>query len=153
MAIPPTSSIVRIYDIADQVVGAGFLVSNVHIFTCAHVVAQALKISDQSPDPPQQAVTLDFPLVERVEKLSAKVVCWKPVKPRLDPSPVAHDEDIAVLELQLKAEVELRSKPVRLTIAEDVWDHRFRAFGFPTVYDQGTWAKGRLLAQQANGWI
>ncbi len=42
---------------------------------------------------------------------------------------------------------------VRFASAEDVWEHSFRAFGFPNGHDDGVWATGRLLGKQANNWI
>ena len=41
---------------------------------------------------------------------------------------------------------------VRFAEAWDVWEHPFRAFGFPAGYDDGVWATGRLLGRQATGW-
>ena len=42
---------------------------------------------------------------------------------------------------------------VRFASAEDVWEHPFRAFGFPSGFDDGGWATGRLLGRQASDWI
>src|SRR5205085_2176204 len=42
---------------------------------------------------------------------------------------------------------------VRLVVAEDLWDHTFRAFGFPNYHDQGVWASGKLRAREATGWV
>jgi len=39
------------------------------------------------------------------------------------------------------------------TLAEDLWEHSFRAFGFPARYDDGVWATGRLLGRQATDWV
>jgi hypothetical protein len=58
------SAIVRIIGNTGQVVGAGLLVAERTVLTCAHVVAQALAIADTTADSPTQEVTLDFPLVE-----------------------------------------------------------------------------------------
>jgi Novel STAND NTPase 1 len=42
---------------------------------------------------------------------------------------------------------------VQLVVAEDVWGHSFRVFGFPAENDAGVWASGRLLARQAMRWV
>jgi hypothetical protein len=36
-----------------------------------------------------------------------------------------------------------------LLIVDELWRHEFRTFGFPIGHDDGVWASGRLLAQQA----
>ena len=75
-------------------VGAGFLVDERYIFTCAHVVTQALGLPEDVPEVPQVLVLLDFPLVAPKKFFTAKVVRWQPRQ---------EDEsgDIAVLQLQV----------------------------------------------------
>src|SRR5579884_834433 len=87
------TSIVRIRTPDRTVVGAGFLVDQQHIFTCAHVVTQALGLPEETPNAPSADIWLDFPLVAPKKLLTAKVVRWYP---KLE------DEsgDIAVLQLQ-----------------------------------------------------
>ena len=87
------TSVVRIRTADHNVVGAGFLVDHQHIFTCAHVVTQALGLPEEMPDAPPADIWLDFPLVAPKKLLTAKVVHWYP---KLE------DEsgDIAVLQLQ-----------------------------------------------------
>src|SRR5438132_791978 len=72
------ASLVRIRTIDGRVVGVGFLVGERHILTCAHVVAQALGLADQPSDPPQGAVSLDFPLDVPRKLFSTRVVQWCP---------------------------------------------------------------------------
>ncbi len=57
------ASLVRIRTADGRVVGAGFLVGERHILTCAHVVAGALGLADDTPDKPQAPVYLDIPRV------------------------------------------------------------------------------------------
>ena len=45
------------------------------------------------------------------------------------------------------------SQPARLVPTAEVWDHPFRAFGFPDGVDQGVWASGVLRDRQGNGWV
>jgi len=42
-------------------VGAGFLVSPRHLLTCAHVITDALRIPENTPEPPSEMIFLDFP--------------------------------------------------------------------------------------------
>src|SRR5713101_2627047 len=138
------ASLVRIRAANGHVVGAGFLVGERQIFTCAHVVNQALRLSNTSPDTPQGIVSLDFPLLPPRTLTTARVVLWSP--------PLADGRsDIAGLELQ--GEPPAAAQVVRFAEALDVWEHPFRAFGFPSGYDDGVWATGRLLGRQATDWI
>ncbi len=57
------ASLVRMRTIDGRVVGAGFLVGERHILICAHVVSQALDLTDHSSASPQGMVSLDFPFV------------------------------------------------------------------------------------------
>jgi hypothetical protein len=59
--------IVRIRRPTGEVTGAGFLVGEKHILTCAHVLAEALGIAQDQVDLPEESVQLDFPprLLER----------------------------------------------------------------------------------------
>jgi S1-C subfamily serine protease len=138
------TSLVRIRTADERVVGAGFLVGERQILTCAHVIVQALGLSDHPSDAPQGLVSLDFPLVAPRMLLTARVVLWYPA--------LADDSgDIAGLELQREPPV--RAEVVHFAPAEDVWEHPFRALGFPAGYDDGVWATGRLLGRQATGWV
>lgn len=130
-----------------DVVGAGFLVDEQHILTCAHVVAEALEWSGGafSPEPPQELVSLDFPRLDHRTILTARVVFWQPASADWSGGDIAG--------LQLEADAPVGAEPVRFALAEDVWDHDFRAFGFPSGQDNGVWATGRLLDRQASNWI
>lgn len=67
------ASIVRIYNWNDRVVGAGFLVTDREILTCAHVAAQALDISEETPENPVGEIHVDFLLVARDKRLTTRV--------------------------------------------------------------------------------
>ena len=75
------ASISRIYHGNGAVVGAGFLVSNEYVLTCAHVITQALGIPQNTQEMPTGSIDLDFPLIAPGEKLTSQVVFWKPVSP------------------------------------------------------------------------
>ncbi|HET8851721.1 MAG TPA: serine protease, partial [Ktedonobacteraceae bacterium] len=138
------ASLVRIRTANGQVVGAGFLVGERHILTCAHVISQAIGLPDSPADAPQGVISLDFPLVPPRTLLTASVVQWCP--------PLSDGQgDIACLELQ--DDPPAAAEVVRFAPAEDVWKHEFSVLGFPTGYDDGVWATGRLLGRQATNWI
>ena len=138
------TSLVRIRTADGRVVGAGFLVGERHILTCAHVISKALDLSDSPLDSPQALVSLDFPLIPPRTLLTASIVQWCP------PLPDGRG-DIAGLELQ--GDPPAAAAVVRFAPAEDVWEHAFLAFGFPAGYDDGVWATGRLLGRQATDWV
>jgi len=138
--------IVRIRDSNGAVVGAGFLVTERHVFTCAHVVASALDIADTTPNTPQAEVHLDFPLLAPGHILAARVVFWQP--PGTDGG-----GDIAGLELD--GNFPFGAAPARLASAGDRWGHRhrFRALGFPDGHPDGVYASGVLRGRRTTGWI
>jgi hypothetical protein len=56
------AAIARFYNSQGIVIGAGFLVADQTVLTCAHVVAAALGLADTQPERPTGIVELDFPL-------------------------------------------------------------------------------------------
>jgi len=132
-------AVVRIRAPDGRTVGAGFLVAEGQVLTCAHVVAAALGLPEDTPETPQAEVYLDFPLVAPGRSLTARVMHWQP------------DSDVAGLELD--GDPPTGTRPVRLVTAKDLWAHAFRAFGFPSGYDDGVWASGVLRGRQAAGWV
>ena len=108
-------AVVRIFSQTRKVVGGGFLASDRHVITCAHVINQSFGLENDSPDKPEGEITLDFPLIARGQHLTAEVVVWS-------------SEDIAVLEL--KKNPPAGCVPVRLLYVGDIWRHKRRAFGF-----------------------
>src|SRR6266850_3513297 len=92
-------SIARIFASNDTIAGAGFLVSAKRVLTCAHVIAQALNIAQETQDAPSGEVRLDFPLLAPRQIYRARVVFWKPVQPNVPVLP-AGSEDIAGLLLE-----------------------------------------------------
>ncbi|NEO61896.1 MAG: trypsin-like peptidase domain-containing protein [Moorea sp. SIO4G2] len=139
------TSIVRIYHSNGAVVGAGFLVSNGYLLTCAHVITEALGILQTTEEAPTEAINLDFPLIAPGQKLTASVVFWKPV------SDTEVIEDIAGLRLNSK--LPDSAQPVQLVTAQNLWNHSIRVFGFPKGHDHGVWASGVLRDKNAKGWL
>ena len=150
MADQLKASIVRIVGTNDLIVGAGFLVSERHVLTCAHVVAAALEIPDDTEVMPATQIRLNFPLIAPQDFSSARVVFWRPVRSTIS-NASDRTEDIAALELD--ADLPQGSHPGPIIAVDDLWGHSFRTFGFPTAHDDGVWACGVLRDAQANGWI
>src|SRR3954451_16482985 len=144
------SAIVRIIGNTGQVVGAGLLVAERTVLTCAHVVAQGLTIADTTVNSPTQDVTLDFPLVAPGRNIRARLTQWIPVQ-HGGAQTSARVEDIALLTLQ--DESPEGSVPGGLLDCSNLWGHQFRAFGFPALHDDGVWAAGVLRDCQTNGLV
>ena len=124
------NTLVRIYDIREQVVGAGFLVGARHILTCWHVVEHVRGEND--------TVTLDFPFLH-AGRLTASLQ-------RLN-----EEQDTAVL--LLKEDPPAGAFPVRPVAVADLWGHPFRSFGFPSGYPDGVWATGLIRGPNARDWL
>lgn len=145
MTVAIQAALVRIWDNENQIAGAGFLVTENHVLTCAHVVSDALGRPRQ--EMPAAPVLLDFPFVEPGKKVTAVVTLWQPKRPD-------GTGDIAGLELQ--ASLPDGARPLRLVNTPDTWNHPFRAFGFPIFpsrHDEGVWASGVLRDRTVNGHI
>jgi hypothetical protein len=69
---------IRIHTADSRVVGAGFLVGERHILTCAHVVAGSRGLADDTPAKPQSPVSLDVQRVAPGQLLTARIVLWRP---------------------------------------------------------------------------
>jgi Trypsin-like peptidase domain/Effector-associated domain 9 len=139
-------SIARIFAVNNDVIGTGFLVSDRHLLTCAHVVAAALGLPSDTAVMPTELVEFDLPLLNAGQRVSGKVVFWQPVNPG------QVGEDLAVLEVELGA-LPAGAQAVRLMVVDEPWEHKFRIFGFPEDGDDGIWASGVLREQQGAGWV
>lgn len=144
------ASIVRILGTNRTIAGAGFLVFERHVLTCAHVIAQALGIPRNTSETLSGEIQLDFPLVTPAKWLPARAVSWHPVQSGTSTA-AEGGEDISVLELH--GNPPDGSQPARLVTVDDLWGHSFRAFGFPAAHDDGVWASGVLRDRQTRGWI
>jgi hypothetical protein len=138
------TSLVRIHSAAGGIVGAGFLVDKCHVLTCAHVIAQALGVADDTPEQPAATVSLDFPQLASHPLLSAKVIFWDPVQ---------EDGRGDIAGLELLGEPPAGAAAVCFVPADQVWNHSFRVLGYPRGLDDGVWATGRLLGRQGTNWI
>lgn len=122
-----------------QEVGAGFLITDRRVLTCAHVVRAG------GPD----AVTVVFPHARELGEVSASVVAHGGWAGGLtDPG------DVAVLELDRA----VRLAPAGFAPPEAAYTEphpRLLAYGFPAGYDEGTLAEYRALSGQliAGEWL
>ena len=139
------TSLVRILDAASKAsIGVGFLATEDTVLTCAHTVAEALKLPPDSPDTPAAEIYLDFPLLGSRQLFTTHVVSWLPQQSD-------GGGDIAVLRLVGPPPNGSSSAP--LTTADNLWEHSIVTYGFPRGYDDGVWSSGRLLGRSASGWV
>ncbi|MGY5051437.1 nSTAND1 domain-containing NTPase [Streptomyces sp. 900105755] len=133
----------RVRSAAGEVAGAGFVVGDGLVCTCAHVVAHALGIEVQEVNSPDKTVRVDFPLLGEAGVVEARVHHWEPVR---------SDDggDIALLKL---VEPVPGALPAPLVAGGDVWNHAFRVLGFPRDRDHGIWVQGSLRGTQGLGWL
>jgi tetratricopeptide (TPR) repeat protein len=140
MTVDLTAGIVRILKPSGRTAGAGFLVSDDGlIVTCAHVVAGALGIPEETAQTPAGTIPLVFPLLRSDPSLTAQVIRWQP------------ESDVAGL--KLLQEPSAKARPLSLVTTDDLWNHHFRAFGFPAGYTDGIWASGMLRGRTGAGWV
>jgi hypothetical protein len=129
------------------VAGAGVLIDQRHVLTCAHVVCQALGRDPRLQEPPDGEVELDFVEAE-AEPVGAHVADggWIPIGPE-------GGGDIAVLELAEDAP--RGALPGLLSRSQRLDGHRFDTYGYPRRYDTGVGATGVLAAWggPANQWV
>lgn len=148
----PECSIVCIYNAKNEPVGIGFLVSEMHLLTCAHVVARALYPSNWAASAfsetiPTETISLDFPLLEGgPTSSSAQVIKWLPMNALSKAS-----SDIAVLKLIQERPRDSQVAP--LYSLSKPWEHEVRAYGVPEDRDAGKWAKGSLLSRDKRGLV
>jgi len=130
----PDSSIVRVFDTQGTAIGVGFLISSNLIITCAHVLNAA-----SGPAGASASIMVDFPLVDSGYKISGKIVF-------LDTN-----KDIACLDIS--GFTPNGANPIKLVIADNLWGHTFRTFGFPQGYSDGVWSSGVLRSNTGAGWL
>jgi len=139
-------SIVRVWSSTDKIAGAGFLVDDCHIVTCAHVIAMACSDAVDGKQKVESGITVrvDFPfLAAPSPQLTARV--------RVVESRGAEALDFAGLVLEEPAPA--GTTPIRLIVADKSWGSRFRVFGFPVGRDRGEWATGHLREDVEGDWL
>ncbi|WP_086768600.1 serine protease [Nostoc sp. 106C] len=145
------SAIARIFHANGAVVGVGFLISGRsqnYILTCAHVITSAISLPQDIVEAPSNDIYLDFPLIASGQNLKAKVIFWQPV---VSNASTSKPEDIAGL--QIEGQLPKEAQPIKLTRTSNIWEHRFRIFGFPNGHNDGVWATGVLRDSQGKRWV
>lgn len=128
-------------------IGAGFLIDENHILTCAHVVSKALGIKDKSK--PEGEINLDFPYVKGKSDSKAHIISWLP--PKIHPSG-GETDDIAIL--QLSTPKPEGAKPVNSILVHGEYkDDDFRAYGYPSFSPGGAWVYGTVRDSLPSGRI
>ncbi|GAB5449353.1 nSTAND1 domain-containing NTPase [Gymnodinialimonas sp.] len=142
------SVLARLRDSAGLVVGAGFLIGDLHVMTCAHVIDDCLRRRKGTKERPDEAILLDLPYLG-IFGVYSRVVAWVPM---LQPGSGEPGElsDIAVLELDSAAFGGLDSANSQLSDPGE--GTPFRTFGFPIGNDNATIADGELSIVDSGGW-
>ncbi len=143
-----TGPLARITDLQGKVCGAGLLVGDRHVLTCAHVVDSALGRTAGTHDRPDDPVFLDLPFLDQ-SNLQAEVVAWYPMG---DIAEGLREQVSDVAVLALDRAVAGGFDPRRSILAASPEGTPFRAFGFPRGIDTGTPAEGELTMVDAGGW-
>ncbi|MCH2247184.1 MAG: serine protease [Crocosphaera sp.] len=148
MSISFNKSIVRIYkeQNEEKIIGAGFLVSDEYLITCAHVVNESLGYGVTRQEKPNntEIIKFDFPVIASGQPLEAIVEEWKPVNFRTN-----EPQDIAILRLQSKLPDDVKQLPLINTKEQDLDEHKFKAFGFPKVKPTGVNSEGKIRGDVA----
>ncbi|NNN37957.1 serine protease, partial [Streptomyces sp. S3(2020)] len=121
----------RVFGPDGAVAGAGFLIGERLVCTCAHVVRE---VDGGRPDRP---VAVDFPLLAGAEAgpaVTAEIVSWRP------------EDDVALLRLAVAVE---GTEPLPFVAdGSDGWGGEIRSFGFPEDAPRGVNATGVLRGRQ-----
>jgi len=121
----PGAFVVRIFGPDGEIAGIGALVGERRIVTCAHVVNAALGRAALAQEPPDDVVTLDFPLAAPDSgPLTATVVAWVP-----PPRPGAAGDDVAGL--LLMDEQPTGTVPAKLGVEPARAGQELLIFGYP----------------------
>jgi len=145
-----SSSVVRIWSPDDRIVGAGFLVGDHEILTCAHVADDAR--TQRGTEELADTVKIDFPFVSAA-RINAHVVSAGRISARVAFSRSECDQGLDVAGLLIDEDAPPGASPARLVKAESVWGHDFQVLGFPAGHDRGEWAYGRMLDLVEGEWL
>lgn len=144
------AAVVRIEGRDGVVAGAGFLVADGLVLTCAHVVSDALDRPRDATVEPGAEVTVGLPLAGNAGDpdddgdRTAEVHRWIPVRPD-------RTGDMALLRLRDPIP---GARPLPLADPpEGVWHHRARAVGFTDDHPGGIWHSGTFRGPTREGWV
>lgn len=139
------SALVRFRGDSGVPVGAGLLVGQDRVVTCAQVIKWMLDADSRSNPMPSGVVPVEFPLLgdgEAVPVVECAVIRRQPL---------AEDGTDDVVVLRLLGDVPTGAMSLPLAGFGGVGGHRFRVFGFSAEHDDGRWVSGELRATHGMG--
>jgi len=128
--------------------GAGFLITPLHVLTCAHVVNASLGNDLHSQEMPSEGLRVVF-VGGTAEDYTARVADKTHWSPPLPEGEVGGAADIAVLTLEKVAPSGLPMAPLR--IYRDLAERKFNTTGFPETWGKGQGQSGRVGAGITGG--
>ncbi|MGW7195641.1 nSTAND1 domain-containing NTPase [Streptomyces chryseus] len=144
------AAVVRVKGRDGALAGAGFLVADDLVLTCAHVVSDALNRPREEAVKPGAEVVVDLPLAGDSGGAydggdrTAEVRRWIPVAPD-------RTGDMALLRLRDPIP---GARPLPLADPpEGVWHHHARAVGFTDDHPGGIWHSGTFRGPTREGWV
>lgn len=144
------AAVVRVKGRDGVVAGAGFLVADDLVLTCAHVVSDALDRPREKAVEAGTEVAVDLPLAGDAGGAydggdrTAEVRRWIPVQPD-------RTGDMALLRLRDPVP---GARPLPLVDPpQGVWHHAARALGFPDDHPGGVWHSGTFRGPTGEGWV
>ncbi|MET9933924.1 trypsin-like peptidase domain-containing protein, partial [Streptomyces sp. NPDC006324] len=144
------AAVVRVKGRDGVIAGAGFLVADDLVLTCAHVVSDALDRPREEPVGSGAEVSVDLPLAGDAGggydggDRTAEVRRWIPVQ-------ADRSGDLALLRLRGPIP---GTRPLPLADPpEGVWHHRARAVGFTEDHPGGIWHSGTFRGPTGEGWV
>lgn len=131
---------VWIHNHHEQIIGAGFLIGEKEIATCAHAIRDALGLEFTPVNAPEANISISFPFLKH-DKLSATVLVegWD------------QEKDIALL--RLNNDLPEGIQPARISDVKPLGNHSFCVYGFPGNTTKGVWAYGTIKDQRENGQV
>ncbi|GAA2920865.1 trypsin-like peptidase domain-containing protein [Streptomyces enissocaesilis] len=150
------SAVVRVKGRDGVIAGAGFLVADDLVLTCAHVVSDALDRPREKTVEPGAEVAVDLPLAGDAGSTgdtgdrddggdrTAEVRRWIPVQ-------ADRTGDLALLRLRDPIP---GARPLPLADPpQGVWHHHARAVGFTEDHPGGIWHSGTFRGPTGEGWV
>ena len=134
--------LVKVYLADDYLSGAGFLVDDEHVVTCAHV----LTYDQQQQERPDHALSVAFQYAGVRRRIPATLVDegWMPRHPE------TRAGDVAVLKLHGPLPSDARPAPLR-TAAYGTGGHTFAVYGYPKPHDDGVPTTGVVIGPAGDG--
>jgi len=145
---PFEPSIVSILGRGPAPVGAGCIITDQHVVTCAHVVATAIGYDEYAAAEPTEPVPIEFVFSKGGD--AATVETWWPVA-RTGYEPRDGRADLALL--ALSQPLPSGAKPARLAESDNLRHQNFIAFGFPVGQPLGVEAGGVCGGRRLDGRI